>query len=186
MLFLSYVTERISTLGSVEGAWPRLPHRAAAHGLALFIWCVATRVASIMLCEPLTVPLAPIGCMNLADQKREMPEAYERLILEVLRGDPTNFVSAAELEAAWRIFTPALHSLAQANRRPEAYKVGSRGPPSADMLARRIGLVKFGSQRDERRVSMGPLGAMHHDSTSEGLRSTDDGLDHLCDFASER
>ena len=43
----------------------------------------------------------------------ELPGAYERLILEVLRGDQTNFVHADELIASWRIFTPALHELAK-------------------------------------------------------------------------
>jgi glucose-6-phosphate 1-dehydrogenase len=124
------------------------------------------------------------------DRKREMPEAYERLILEVLRGDATNFVSAAELEAAWKIFTPALKHLMTQNRRPEPYKVGSRGPAAADRLATRIQLKKFGSQRDERRVSMGNLAAMHNsESFAEGpRRGTEDleGLEHIIDHESER
>ena len=50
------------------------------------------------------------------EQQRHLPElpgAYERLILEVLRGDQTNFVHADELIASWRIFTPALHEMAK-------------------------------------------------------------------------
>ena len=45
--------------------------------------------------------------------RSELPGAYERLILEVLRGDQTNFVHADELIASWRIFTPALHEMAK-------------------------------------------------------------------------
>lgn len=43
----------------------------------------------------------------------EVPGAYERLILEVLRGDQTNFVHADELIASWRIFTPVLRQMSQ-------------------------------------------------------------------------
>jgi hypothetical protein len=54
--------------------------------------------------KPPTAPTTP----------EETPGAYERLILEVLRGDQTNFVHADELLSSWRIFTPVLHELAAA------------------------------------------------------------------------
>lgn len=38
-----------------------------------------------------------------------LPDAYERLIYDVLRGDHNLFVRVDELEAAWAIFTPLLH-----------------------------------------------------------------------------
>ncbi len=40
-----------------------------------------------------------------------LPDAYERLIYDVLRGDHNLFVRDDELEAAWKIFTPILHQL---------------------------------------------------------------------------
>jgi glucose-6-phosphate 1-dehydrogenase len=40
-----------------------------------------------------------------------LPDAYERLIYDVLRGDHNLFVRVDELEAAWKIFTPILHKL---------------------------------------------------------------------------
>lgn len=40
-----------------------------------------------------------------------IPDAYESLLLEALRGDQANFVRSDELEEAWRIFTPLLHRL---------------------------------------------------------------------------
>lgn len=76
--------------------------------------------------------------MNLLytpNESRGMPEAYERLIMEVLRGDATNFVSVDELDAAWAIFTPALQALESANEPPERYAFGSTGP-SIDKLLR--------------------------------------------------
>lgn len=40
-----------------------------------------------------------------------IPEAYEALILDALKGDHSNFVRDDELDASWRIFTPLLHYL---------------------------------------------------------------------------
>lgn len=40
-----------------------------------------------------------------------IPEAYESLILDALKGDHSNFVRDDELDASWRIFTPLLHYL---------------------------------------------------------------------------
>ena len=39
---------------------------------------------------------------------RDLPDAYERLILDALHGDSSLFVRDDELAAAWRIFTPVL------------------------------------------------------------------------------
>jgi len=41
----------------------------------------------------------------------KIPEAYESLILDALKGDHSNFVRDDELDASWRIFTPFLHYL---------------------------------------------------------------------------
>jgi len=72
--------------------------------------------------------------------ERPPPEAYARLLLDVLRGDQSQFVRGDELAAAWAIFTPLLHALeAPGAPRPVVYPFGSRGPPAADMLIRRAG-----------------------------------------------
>eukprot|EP00985_Skeletonema_marinoi_P029752 scaffold28952_cov198-Skeletonema_marinoi.AAC.7 len=60
------------------------------------------------------------------------PDAYSRLILDVLRGRSANFVRSDELIRAWEIFTPVLHQIDEENIRPHSYKVGSRGPDEAD------------------------------------------------------
>ena len=79
------------------------------------------------------------------DEKRNpMPEAYERLLLESFAGDHSHFVSAKELEASWRIFTPILQELHDKQIKPLPYPYGSRGPPAADALAHKYGLQKFG------------------------------------------
>jgi len=67
------------------------------------------------------------------------PDAYERLILEAIRGDHNLFVRADELAEAWRIFTPILHHLEKEKVKPIKYEFGSRGPPEADEQAKKVG-----------------------------------------------
>jgi len=63
------------------------------------------------------------------------PEAYERLILDVLLGDATLFPQAAEVEASWRVVDP-LEAFWDGNE-PAFYRAGEWGPKEADeMLAR--------------------------------------------------
>ncbi len=64
------------------------------------------------------------------------PEAYERLILDVLLGDPPLFPRHEEVEMGWRILDPVLAHWAE-NGRPEQYGSGGWGPRSSyEMLAR--------------------------------------------------
>ncbi|KAL8940209.1 MAG: hypothetical protein Q9211_002381 [Gyalolechia sp. 1 TL-2023] len=59
----------------------------------------------------------------------DVPEAYERLLLEVFNGNNSDSVSEQELEASWKIFTPLLHHL-EGNEeiKPVPYAYGSEGP----------------------------------------------------------
>ena len=64
------------------------------------------------------------------------PEAYERLLLDVLLGDPPLFPGHEEVELSWEILDPITLFWAE-NGAPEQYVAGTWGPPSADaMLAR--------------------------------------------------
>ncbi len=65
----------------------------------------------------------------------ELPEAYERLLLDALRGDATLFMRSDELEAAWEFVTPILEAW-QASVPPQFpnYAVGTWGPAEADRL----------------------------------------------------
>ncbi len=56
-----------------------------------------------------------------------VPDAYERLILDVLRGDRSLFIRADELDASWNIVTPILNGLEQDKIKPEPYAFGSSG-----------------------------------------------------------
>ncbi len=65
----------------------------------------------------------------------ESPEAYERLILDVMRGDATLFTRNDEVEALWRIIDPILAAWAQDTETPiPEYPAGSAGPSEADAL----------------------------------------------------
>lgn len=60
------------------------------------------------------------------------PDAYTRLILDVLRGKSGAFVRDDELLRSWEIFTPLLHHIDNHNVRPIPYKKGTRGPKEAE------------------------------------------------------
>ncbi len=57
-----------------------------------------------------------------------IPEAYERLLLDVIHGDKSLFIRKDELAAAWDVFTPLLDHLKKHNPEPEPYPFGSDGP----------------------------------------------------------
>ena len=62
------------------------------------------------------------------------PEAYERLILDALRGDATLFTRADEVEAQWRFIDPILAGWASEEAPVASYPAGSWGPTEADAL----------------------------------------------------
>lgn len=68
------------------------------------------------------------------DGAESNPDAYTRLILDVLRGRSAAFVREDELRRSWQIFTPLLHKIERENIRPVVYKQGTRGPPEADVF----------------------------------------------------
>ena len=59
-----------------------------------------------------------------------LPDAYERLLLDALHGDPSLFIRRDEVERAWELIDPLLDD----ERAPEAYEQGSWGPQSAEAL----------------------------------------------------
>lgn len=78
------------------------------------------------------------------DKFSKLPDAYTRLILQVLRGDSSAFVRDDELREAWRIFTPLLHAIDGGAIDPIPYKAFSRGPKQFDDMARKAGYVYAG------------------------------------------
>jgi glucose-6-phosphate 1-dehydrogenase len=68
------------------------------------------------------------------------PEAYERLILDVLLGDPPLFPRHEEVELSWKILDPITEFWAREGQ-PEPYTAGTWGPASADAMMARDGRV---------------------------------------------
>ena len=66
------------------------------------------------------------------------PEAYERLILDVLLGDPPLFPRHQEVELSWKILDP-IEEFWATEGQPEQYRPGTWGPASADELLARDG-----------------------------------------------
>jgi len=67
------------------------------------------------------------------------PDAYERLLLDVLLGDSTLFNRGDEVEAAWEAVEPILEAWQERPTDFPNYQAGTWGPPSADDLLRRDG-----------------------------------------------
>ncbi|NHC12181.1 glucose-6-phosphate dehydrogenase [Motilibacter sp. E257] len=68
------------------------------------------------------------------------PEAYERLILDVLLGDPPLFPRHEEVEASWRILDP-IEEHWESHGKPDTYPAGTWGPRSSDEMLARNGHV---------------------------------------------
>jgi glucose-6-phosphate 1-dehydrogenase len=69
----------------------------------------------------------------------DVPDAYERLIMDVIRGNQTLFMRGDEVEAAWAWVDPIIEAWEANGNRPEAYEPGSSGPEGALILMHRDG-----------------------------------------------
>ncbi len=68
-----------------------------------------------------------------------VPDAYERLIMDVIRGNQTLFMRGDEVEAAWAWVDPIIEGWETRGDRPEPYDPGSTGPEGALMLMHKDG-----------------------------------------------
>ena len=76
---------------------------------------------------------------------QEIPDAYERLLLDVLNGDASLFIRSDEIEQAWSIMDPLIEGLSDPSTRPpEIYDSGTEGPFSADDFLARDGRAWLG------------------------------------------
>jgi glucose-6-phosphate 1-dehydrogenase len=67
------------------------------------------------------------------------PDAYERLLMDTVRGNSTLFMRRDEVEAAWQWVSPVMESWASRAERPRPYAAGSWGPTAAIALIERDG-----------------------------------------------
>jgi glucose-6-phosphate 1-dehydrogenase len=96
---------------------------------------IASKVPGLDLrIEPRTLDLRYASAFS-----QMIPDAYECLLLDVLRGDRGLFIRKDELEASWNVFTPVLQRIDDLKVKPEFYEYGSAGPVAAVELSRRYG-----------------------------------------------
>ncbi|MGY8664300.1 glucose-6-phosphate dehydrogenase [Bradyrhizobium sp. UFLA05-109] len=67
------------------------------------------------------------------------PEAYERLLMDVIRGNATLFMRRDEVEAAWAFIDPIRQAWSDSKEPPRPYVAGSWGPSAAIALIERDG-----------------------------------------------
>ncbi len=69
----------------------------------------------------------------------EPPDAYERLLLDAMVGDPTLFIRSDEVDQAWQIVQPILTAWEEGQTPLAGYAAGTWGPRQADQLIERDG-----------------------------------------------
>ncbi len=82
---------------------------------------------------------APLDLSFAEEFNVRYPDSYERLLLDVVRGDSTLFMRRDEVEAAWRWVSPIIDYWANSTKEPKGYPSGSWGPTSAATLIDRDG-----------------------------------------------
>jgi glucose-6-phosphate 1-dehydrogenase len=71
--------------------------------------------------------------------KSRLPDAYERLLMDVVQGRPSLFMRRDEVETAWAWIEPILHAWDEHGHAPKTYPAGTAGPPAATALIERDG-----------------------------------------------
>ena len=85
------------------------------------------------------VPLDMTFTEALGPDAEDVPDAYERLIMDVIRGNQTLFMRGDEVEAAWAWTDPIIAGWDGAESEPMLYDSGSAGPEEALALMHRDG-----------------------------------------------
>ena len=85
------------------------------------------------------VPLDMTFAEALGEEATDVPDAYERLIIDVIRGNQTLFMRGDEVEAAWAWTDPVISDWEERGSKPHGYETGSAGPEEAMILMHRDG-----------------------------------------------
>jgi glucose-6-phosphate 1-dehydrogenase len=85
------------------------------------------------------VPLDMTFADALGPEGEDVPDAYERLIMDVIRGNQTLFMRGDEVEAAWAWTDPIIAAWEDRGDKPVRYEPGSSGPEDALALLHRDG-----------------------------------------------
>ncbi len=85
------------------------------------------------------VPLDMSFAEALGPDGRDPADAYERLIMDVIRGNQTLFMRGDEVEEAWAWTDPVIAGWQSRGDVPKPYVIGTTGPVDADLLMKRDG-----------------------------------------------
>ena len=85
------------------------------------------------------LPLDMTFAEALGSEAGDVPDAYERLIMDVIRGNQTLFMRGDEVEAAWAWTDPLIEGWTERREKPLPYETGSTGPEEAAMLLHSTG-----------------------------------------------
>ncbi|WP_128254005.1 glucose-6-phosphate dehydrogenase [Falsirhodobacter deserti] len=85
------------------------------------------------------VPLDMSFAQALGPDGSDIPDAYERLVMDVIRGNQTLFMRGDEVEAAWAWADPIIQGWEARGDRPHSYEPATSGPEDALMLLHRDG-----------------------------------------------
>ncbi|MGI9368778.1 MAG: glucose-6-phosphate dehydrogenase [Ruegeria sp.] len=83
------------------------------------------------------VPLDMSFAEALGPENQDPPDAYERLVMDVIRGNQTLFMRGDEVEAAWAWTDPIIARWQARGDVPKPYDSGSTGPGDAELLMKR-------------------------------------------------
>ncbi|WFD32838.1 hypothetical protein MSPP1_003889 [Malassezia sp. CBS 17886] len=134
----------------------RLPHPSARDELVLRVQPDQALYLRLSTKQPGISTHTDSVAMELNYKKQfpdaYVPDAYEALILDCIRGEHSNFVRDDELLASWAIVTPLLHAIDAGKVPYTTYPYGSRGPEQLKAFVEHYG-YKEGNEPSEQNVS---------------------------------
>lgn len=140
--------KRVTEVALVFKAVPHLPFEATlARGLGPNVLVlriqpdegISLRFGAKVPGEAFAVRSVSMDFLYGAAFLEDVPDAYERLLLDALEGDPTLFIRSDEVEQAWRIVAPIQEAWAGGDPPLVRYPAGTWGPREADRLLERDG-----------------------------------------------
>ncbi|PYE86240.1 glucose-6-phosphate dehydrogenase [Pseudoroseicyclus aestuarii] len=118
------------------------------------------------------VPLDMTFADALGPDQEQVPDAYERLIMDVIRGNQTLFMRGDEVEAAWAWTDPIIAGWEARHDVPKTYDPDTQGPEDAMMLMHRDGR-RWREIREEFKRRPGPattVGSGIHDPEDDPVQ----------------
>ena len=82
--------------------------------------------------------------LNVAENAPRSPDAYEHLLLDVIRDNPTLFMRRDEVEAAWIWADKILDGWREKNIKPKSYPAGTNGPAASIAMIEKDGRSWYG------------------------------------------